>query len=166
MNRYSKCLTFLTIIFFFLSVFATEKTIPKEQVPQAVLQSFSQHYPNATVKRYALEKENGKTYYEIESKEGAISRDLLFTPDGKIAEVEESIPYDSLPLPVRDSINSKYGKKSFISAEKVLRNDKTTFSVVLLVNNKKQEVNFNPDGSMAESDEAGQEGEESNESED
>jgi hypothetical protein len=140
----------LLILFSFifaLSVIAEEKTISKNQVPSAVLDSFTKAYPNATVKRYAKEIENGKTYYEIESREGTISRDLLFEPDGKIAEIEESVPYDSLPPALKDTISSKYGKSAFVRAEKVTHPGKPlTYGVVLKVNGKKREMVFNSDG--------------------
>jgi hypothetical protein len=132
---------------FVLSTVAQEKTIKKNQVPSAVLDSFAKAYPNSTVKRYAKEIENGKTYYEIESREGKISRDLLFEPDGKIAEIEESVPYDSLPTAIKDTISSKYGKSAFLSAEKITHPGKPlTYGLVLKVNGKKREMDFNPDG--------------------
>ena len=142
----SSLFVLLTLIFA-LSIGAQEKTINKNQVPAAVLDSFAKAYPKATAKRYAKEIENGKTYYEIESKEGTISRDLLFEPDGKIAEIEESVPYDSLPSAIKDTVSAKYGKSAFVSAEKITHPGKPlTYGLVLKVKSKKREMEFNPDG--------------------
>jgi len=53
-----------------LSVTAQEKKVAEKDVPKAVLAAFKSTYPNATVRGYSREKENGKVYYEIESMEG------------------------------------------------------------------------------------------------
>ena len=139
----------IALALFVFSAFAAEHKITKNQVPSAVLQSFTKTFPNAKAESYATETKNGKTYYEIESKEGTISRDLLFEPNGKLVEMEEMIPYDSLPAAVQDSIKTKYGKNSFVSAERITKNNQITYGVVLKINNKKMEKTFNPDGSLA-----------------
>jgi hypothetical protein len=137
------------IALFGFSTFAAEYKINKNQVPDAVLQSFSKTFPNAIAENYAKETRNGKTYYEIESKEGTISRDLLFEPNGKLVEMEEKLPYDSLPAAVQDTIKTKYGKNAFVSAERITKNNQTTYGVVIKINNKKMEKTFNPDGSLS-----------------
>ena len=149
MSRITESIVLGIIALFVFSTSAAEHTISKNQVPSAVLQSFSKTFPNATATRYAIETENGKTYYEIESKEGTISRDLLFEPNGKIVEIEEKISYDSLPAPVQDSIKSKYGRNSFVSAERITRNNQTTYGIILRIKNRNQEKIFNPDGSLS-----------------
>ena len=73
------------------SAAAQEKKITARQVPAPVMSAFKTAYPKATIRGYAQEKENGKLFYEIESREGTMSRDVLYNPDGTVAEVEESI---------------------------------------------------------------------------
>ena len=80
-----------------LSVSAQESKIKEKDVPQAVIAAFKSAYPNATVRGYAKEKENGKLFYEIESKDGATMRDLLYNPDGTVAEIEETVAATDLP---------------------------------------------------------------------
>ncbi|HXM34650.1 MAG TPA: hypothetical protein VN920_05650, partial [Pyrinomonadaceae bacterium] len=58
-----------------LSAAAQESKIAAKDVPAAVIAAFKSAYPNATIKGYAREKENGKVFYEIESKDGDIGRD-------------------------------------------------------------------------------------------
>ncbi len=72
------------------SSFAQEKKIDKNDLPKAVLNAFQKRYPNAAIKGTSIEKENGKTYYEIESIDGTRRRDLLYTKSGKVAEIEET----------------------------------------------------------------------------
>jgi hypothetical protein len=149
MKSTNKCIYIGIIALFGFSTFAAEYKINKNQVPNAVLQSFSKTFPNAMAENYAKETKNGKTYYEIESREGTISRDLLFEPNGKLVEMEEKIPYDSLPSAVQDTIKTKYGKNAFVSAERITKDNQTTYGVVIKINNKKMEKTFNPDGSMS-----------------
>ena len=86
---------------------AQEKKINEKDVPNAVLNSFHKAYPKAEIKGLSTEMEKGKKYYEIESVDGSIRRDLLFTPAGKIAEIEETIPSSELPNGSLKSIEKK-----------------------------------------------------------
>jgi hypothetical protein len=61
-----------------LSAAGQEKKITAKQVPAAVMAAFKSSYPNATIRGYAHEKEDGKTFYEIESREGTTQRDVLY----------------------------------------------------------------------------------------
>jgi hypothetical protein len=54
-----------------VTAFAQEAKIKEKDVPPAVIATFKSAYPNATVRGYAKETEKGKTFYEIESKDGA-----------------------------------------------------------------------------------------------
>ena len=46
---------------------AQEKEIKRKDVPKAVLAAFAKAYPNAKAREFSMDKENGKTMYEIES---------------------------------------------------------------------------------------------------
>lgn len=147
MNLLKITLLILLAMTFIISAGTLEKTIHKHQVPSAVLDSFGKQYPNAEVKRYSREIENGVAFYEIESKDGTVSRDLLYTAYGKIVEIEESIPYDSLPVAIKDTVSSKYEKNTFVSAEKVIRPGKPVkYDLVFKVKGKKREIEFSSDG--------------------
>src|SRR5437764_11162487 len=91
-----------------VSAFAQEAKIKEKDVPPAVIAAFKSAYPNATVRGYAKETEKGKTFYEIESKDGATMRDLLYNPDGTVAEIEETIAAADLPAEAQQIIKSKY----------------------------------------------------------
>jgi len=56
-------------------------------LPAAVLDAFKTAYPKAVIKGTSKETEKGVTYYEIESVDGKLNRDLLYTADGKAAEI-------------------------------------------------------------------------------
>jgi hypothetical protein len=61
----------------------TGKKIPLKDLPAAVIAAFQRTYPKATITGIATEMENGKTLYEVESKDGTINRDLRFTDTGE-----------------------------------------------------------------------------------
>src|SRR5512140_1895314 len=83
----------MTTMLFGLStcVHSQEKKITEKDLPAAVKSAFHKSYPHATIKGLAKETENGKTYYEIESIDGKLHRDLLYTPEGDAYEIEETI---------------------------------------------------------------------------
>jgi uncharacterized membrane protein YkoI len=110
---------------------AQEKKITANQVPAAVIAAFKSSYPKATIRGYAQEKENGKVFYEIESREGTTQRDVLYNADGTVAEVEESIPASDLPADAQQAIKQKYPRAVIVLAEKTTAGDTVGYEVSL-----------------------------------
>src|SRR3982751_3687817 len=98
----------LAFLFTAISAPAQESKVSAKDVPPAGIAAFKAAYPNATVRGYAKEKENGKIFYEIESKEGGIMRDVLYKPDGTISEVEETVATTGLPAAPQELLKTKY----------------------------------------------------------
>lgn len=121
-------------------------------MPQAVIDSFNKMYPNATAIGYDIEKENGGKFYEIESKDGDIRRDLLFNADGSISEIEEQISISSLPDNVTAGVYAKYPKGTITKAEKVTKGSETLYEVVVKNGRKKLEVRLNTNGEIVGTD--------------
>jgi uncharacterized membrane protein YkoI len=113
-----------------VSVVAQEKKITARDVPAGVMSAFKTAYSNATIRGYAREKENGKVFYEIESREGTTTRDVLFNPDGTVAEVEESVAASDLPAEVQQAFKEKYPKAVISRAEKTTAGDKVSYEIV------------------------------------
>jgi hypothetical protein len=65
-----------------------------------------------------IETENDKLFYEIESKDGNTTRDLLYNPNGTLAESEEVVALTDLPAEAQQLIHSKYPKAVVSKAEK------------------------------------------------
>ena len=127
---------------------AQEAKIKEKDVPQAVIAAFKSAYPNATVRGYAREKENGKVFYEIESKDGATMRDLLYNPDGTVAEIEETIAVTDLPAEAQQLIKSKYPRAVVSRAEKVTEGDKVKYEVSARIGKKRIGWSFDADGKL------------------
>jgi len=127
---------------------ADEKKISKKEIPAAVLSAFQAKYPNAIIKGQALETENGINYYEIESVDGKINRDLLYTADGKIREIEETMDINSLPAKLKKTLEKEYPSGKIIKAEKVTRDSTITYDFQIKVGEKTMGVTLNASGKI------------------
>ncbi len=122
-----------------------ERTLRRDDLPAAVLSAFAKAWPAATVVAFAEETNDGKTYFEIESREGNVARDVLLAPDGSIVEVEEVVPVSTLPAAVVNAARA-LGKQVVIQkAERVTRGKAVTYSLQLK-GAKVREVAFDPAG--------------------
>jgi hypothetical protein len=135
-----------------LSAAAQESKVAAKDVPAAVIAAFKSSYPTATIKGYAREKEHGKTFYEIESKDGDTGRDILYHPDGSVAEVEETIAATDLPAAAQELIHSKYPgyvvSKAEKTTEKTAQGDKVGYEVIAKHGTKRVSLEFDGDGKL------------------
>lgn len=131
-----------------LSATAQEKKITAKQVPAAVIAAFKSSYPSATIRGYAQEKEDGKTFYEVESLEGTMHRDVLYNPDGTVAEVEESIAASDLPADAQQAIKQKYPRAVITLAEKTTVGDTIGYEVSLRNGRKRIAMEFDSSGKV------------------
>ncbi len=134
-----------------INLFAQDKKITEKEVPAAVLDSFHKTYPKAEIKGLSTETEKGKKYFEVESVDGTVKRDLLFTPAGKIAEIEETIPSSDLPKGSVQSIEKKIPGAKIESAEKVTSGSKVTYELSVTGKKGKFGVVLNKEGKIIKS---------------
>src|SRR5205823_2365820 len=125
-----------------------EKKITAKEVPAVVIENFKRAYPKAIIRGYASEMENGKQYYEIESQERTTRRDVLYNPDGIVAEVEESIDPNSLPTAALQAIKQKYPRAVITLAERTTVGDKVTYEVSAREGRKRFTMEFDSDGKV------------------
>jgi uncharacterized membrane protein YkoI len=127
---------------------AQEVKLKKKQLPPAVLAAFKAAYPNATMKGFAREKENGKTYFEIESVEGSTMRDVLYNPDGTVESVEETIPASDLPAEAQETIKTSHPGAVVTKVEKITHGDVTEYEAHVKVGKKSMELKFDSSGKL------------------
>src|SRR5438093_7022890 len=125
-----------------------EKKITAKEVPAVVIENFKRAYPKAIIRGYASEMENGKQYYEIESREGTTRRDVLYNPDGSVAEVEESIDASDLPASVQETIRKQHPRAVITLAEKTTVGDKVTYEVKAREGRKRFSIEFDSSGKV------------------
>ncbi len=116
-------------------------------LPSAVTAAFVKAYPKATIDKWAAEQRDGKTVFEIESHEGAQSRDLLYAANGQLIEYEEAVTIAELPAAVRQALSRAYPGNTLQKAERVVRGDVTEYEV-LIKGATAMEVVLSPGGAI------------------
>lgn len=124
---------------------AKEETLEPKDVPPSVVSAAAKAYPNAKIREWAKENEDGKTLYEASMVDGAKKRDVLFAADGTVVAVEEVIPMGEVPTAVKDAIKAKYPKGVIHSTEKIMRGRDVQYEIGLR-NAAKKEVVVAADG--------------------
>ena len=119
-------------------------------LPEAVLSAFKAAYPNAVIKGTSKETEKGVTYYEVESVDGKLNRDLLYTADGKAAEIEEALAPETLPAAVLQTLAKAYPGYKVIKAEALTKGNVKQFELQIQVKDKKVGVTIDPNGKIIE----------------
>jgi len=128
-----------------------DEIISREDVPSGVLEAFAKAYPSATIRGYLIAREEGQLFYEIESLEGTMTRDLLYKPDGSVVEIEESIDANELPSAGQKVIRDEYPEATFTKVEKVFRNSDIGYEVKLKHGDQKIGFDFDAKGNVLES---------------
>jgi hypothetical protein len=127
-----------------------ERAVTRAEVPAPVLAAFTRQWPHATVRGYSRETENGEVSFEIESREGGVTRDVSFHKDGRVAVVEESMPPASLPAAARAALAALKPPATVRLAERVTRGDTTEYEVHVRQGGKAKEIRFDHDGRRLE----------------
>jgi hypothetical protein len=99
--------------------------------PEAILKAFHKTYPAAKILNVSKESKDGQIYYEIESLDGTVRRDLLYLSDGAVFEIEEAIALGDLPVKVTDSLKAMYPDGKIQKAERITRGSVVEYEVLL-----------------------------------
>lgn len=124
-----------------------ERTLRASEVPSAVRDAFARAYPHSVVRGYSSEQENGQTVYEVESREGKMTRDALLAGDGTILEVEESVPVAQLPAAVRNALNTQTHNGRVTRSERVITVATRDTTFEFAVKGHRGEIKLRKDGS-------------------
>lgn len=125
-----------------------EKKLTKEQIPSAVVTAFQKAYPKAVIKGVGEEKKDSVTYIEIESVDGKVNRDLQYTTDGKVVEIEETIDAKTLPQAAQTQIGKDYPKGNVEHAERVIRGNQVQYEVSVDMGEHRYEIVFDAAGKV------------------
>jgi len=99
--------------------FAAERSISREKLPEAVQKAVEEQSKGATIAGFSRETEDGKIFYEVELKVNGRTRDVLMDPSGNVVTIEEEVPIDSLPAPVRTGFEKRAGKRKIVLVESI-----------------------------------------------
>jgi len=128
---------------------APHKPKPKESkvaMPAAVEKAFKAAYPGAVVKATLKETKDGQTVFEIESVDKGLTRDLLYTGDGTVLEIEEQLLDEDVPPAVTAAIKARYPKARLTKREKLTKGQTVEYEFRATGAGVKELV-LNPDGS-------------------
>jgi hypothetical protein len=123
-----------------------EKKLTKEQIPAVILTAFQKAYPKAVIKGAGQETEDSVTYIEIESLDGSVERDVQYTIDGKVVEIEESVDAKTLPDAAIKNIAKEYPKGKIEKAERITQGEKIQYEVIVAVGEDRTEIVFDASG--------------------
>jgi hypothetical protein len=146
---------FSVVLALSLSAIAGDRKISKKDVPAAVLTAFETTYPKAVIKGLAIEKEDGKTFYEIESVDGKLSRDLLYLADGTVFEIEEGVTGADLPAAVKSAVVKEHPKGKVSKCEKTTHGSDVVYDCQVISGKAKYSMVIAPDGKVIKNQKAG-----------
>ena len=128
---------------------AEPASIPLASLPAAVQATVREQTKGAVIRNISKEIENGKTVYEIETKVGTRSRDMIVGADGALMVVESQVVLDSLPEPVRSTFVKNTGKGKIVVLESVTLGDSLAYyEAQIMTAGKRSEVKVDPSGHL------------------
>lgn len=131
-----------------------EKKIQRSDLPPSVEDAVAAESRGAVIRGFSMENENGQTYYEAEMTVNGHGRDVLIDKSGAVVEVEEQVPFDSLPASVKEGLQAKAGKGKILKVESIAKHSRlVAYEAKVLTGTKKSEVQVGPDGKSLDHEE-------------
>ena len=121
-----------------------------KDLPAAVSTAFQKAYPKAKILGASTETEKGVKYYEIESQDGSVRRDLLYTEDGNIQETEETIAPGEIPEAVKAALSKELPHAKILKSERSTTKSGLEYEMIAKVKGKTYEISFDPTGKLLE----------------
>ena len=138
-----------TLVACLILVTATAVQAPAQQsdtLPTAVATAFHQAYPNAKILNVAREMRDGKVIFEIESQDGPMRRDLIYGLAGNTIEIEDILPADSVPAPLRAAVERDLPGATILGGERIRTGDVIVYEVSVRKGGRTQLLNYDPAG--------------------
>jgi hypothetical protein len=126
----------------------TEKKITKKELPSLVLTAFVKTYPGAKIMGTGMEIEDSTTYFEIESRDGKVKRDILYKADGTVKEIEEGVTKADLPTVIKEAIAKEYPNGKIRKGEKTTRDNVVKYELIVKNGKEKMEVVLDETGKI------------------
>jgi len=129
------------------TVLAQEERIQRSDLPAAVQKAIDQQSRGATVRGFSKETEDGQTIYEAELTTKGRSTDISMDANGKVVEIEEEVPVDSLSDAVKQGLQRKAGKGKIGKVESLTKNGRlVAYEAEVTTGTKRSEIQVGPDG--------------------
>lgn len=128
------------------TLFASEKRVKMADLPEAVQKTVKEQTNSAQLVGVSKDVENGKTFYEAETRANGKTRDVLIDSTGTVVEVEQEVTLDSIPEAAKKAIQTKAGSGKIVKVESVTKGSTVTYEAALSKHGKKSEVVVTADG--------------------
>lgn len=129
------------------SLGAQERTITRAALPAAVEKTLQSNLAGSTLKALATEREGGRRVYEAETLLNGHTRDLQFTADGTLIEIEEEVALVSLSPSVQQALKQKAGAARITKVESLTKKDQlVAYEASTRNGNRRGEVQVGPNG--------------------
>ena len=125
-----------------------ERKISLKQLPVPVRKAFDAAYPGATIRGQSVETEKSGKFFEIESIDGKTRRDILYTPDGKAVETEETVDPATLGAELKNAVAKAYPNGRIVKAERVTKDSGVTYEFHITVGKKSKELVLDAAGTV------------------
>ena len=106
---------------------ATQITL--SQVPEPARAKIATLTTAGKIKKIEKAEENGKTIYDVEATVQGRDVEYDIAADGTVLTTEQSVPYASLPLAVRNAAEKYFGSAAGLKASVELEDGKTFYEV-------------------------------------
>jgi hypothetical protein len=134
--------------------YAAEHSVPCSTLPDAVQQrSKSLLEPGTTVHGCVKDVSAGKTTYEMELLTPKGSKDVTFSPQGDVLEIEQQVDPATLPPPVAAAFAKAASGGKLGKVESLTRQGKLiAYESTVVKGGRHSEVAFSPDGAPMKAD--------------
>lgn len=138
----------LTISAFAQQKFARYTPIAKSQVLSEVIKAFKTAYPQASARGYTKVEIDGTPFYRVDTVDGDTHRKISYTPDGRVAKLEERIALNELPAGALRTTEEKYPKAKITSARRITQGEQISYEVSVKKERKAFELQFDDGGKL------------------
>jgi len=90
----------------------------------------------------------GKTCYELETKDGSIKRDIMHAANGEVMEIEEALRPTELPPLVLAALAATHPHAKIIAAERLTRGTIVQYESTISAGGKKIDLVFSDAGEL------------------
>ncbi len=124
----------------------SEKPVRFQDLPANVQRTATQQSEGLTVRGYAKEVENGKTFYEIQTGAVGKSKDILLDDKGIVVEVEQALSTSEVPPAVSAGLQKLAGSAKVTAVESVTKGGLVSYEAVASGHGKKREIAVDANG--------------------
>lgn len=136
--------TLLAIVLLFFGVTGCGQSLQKENVPEAIVQSFTQQFPQITDADWTKEDNQYEVNFEMNNTEMSATYD----EQGHQLETESEIAIAQLPQAVQSTIDQQFSDYQIKETAKIENEEGTNYEAELHKGMKSFDVIFNSDGQV------------------